>query len=169
MLYIHFTYKNVAPPHPHSPWDILAVNMTRWECGVVVPCPCSRQSGHLLPLQIEASSLGKPSPLSPAQEAFLFPGQGQEGRAELEEELILPCRGPRASLQAQRPLGGSGLVGIAGIWELESLERGAARAGQPDTWIMNLAESSEHRERKPLAFLWGPLWPKERSLWFLSM
>lgn len=61
------------------------------------------------------------------------------------------------------------MVEIAGIWELESLERRAARAGQPDTWIMNLAESLEHRERKPSAFLWGPLWPKERSLWFLSM
>lgn len=55
------------------------------------------------------------------------------------------------------PFGRLILAGVAAIWELESLERGAARTGQPDTWIVNLAESSEHRERKPSAFLWGPL------------
>lgn len=55
------------------------------------------------------------------------------------------------------PFGRLILMGVAAIWELESLERGAARAGQPDSWTVNLAESSEHRERKPSAFLRGPL------------
>lgn len=54
-------------------------------------------------------------------------------------------------------------------WDMGEPEDRAARTGQPDTWIMNLAEPSEHRERKPSAFLWGPLWPKEWSLWFVSM
>lgn len=146
---------------------------------MAVPCPCSGQSGHLLPASDGGqltrakalSSLPNPGglPVSRSGGVGTGPYQLRGGMQKLEEELILPCRGPQAFLQAQRPLGKWGLVGIAGKWELESLERGAARAGRPDTWIMNLAESLEHRERKPSAFLWGPLWPKERSLWFLGM
>lgn len=100
----HIYYKECKSSLSHGPLDSLAVAMVWW--GHLLRTP---DGGQLTRLKFSPPRRSSYSQARRGQKTL--PAKGQK----LEEKLTLPCGGPQAFLQAQRPLGRPGLVGLAGI------------------------------------------------------